>query len=379
LLLRPLADLTLPGDADEGNVAAALVDSSKAASQNGDSRFISNSEPTLTIFVQREIYSMLKRTFLGLALVVAAVSAAAAAPGEAFTDPKEAGKDFEIQGEYVGGEGDERRGAQIIALGDGKFQGIGYSGGLPGDGWSRGDEVYKSEGEWKDDAVVFKTDEFTASAKDGKLTIKDTDGNQVMEMKKVERKSPTLGAKPPEGAKVLFDGTTADNFENGQLVDGKYLGATNCTSKEKVGDHTLHIEFRTPFMPKARGQGRGNSGVYMQSRYELQVLDSFGLEGENNECGGIYQIAKPKVNMCLPPLAWQTYDIEFTAAKYDNGKKTENARATIKHNGVTIHDNLELPHGTPGRAQEGPEELGIFLQDHGNPVVFQNIWVVEKK
>ena len=322
---------------------------------------------------------MLKRTFLGLALVAAAISTASAAPGEAFTDPKEAGKDFEIQGEYLGGEGDERRGAQIIALGDGKFKGIGYSGGLPGDGWSRGDEVYESEGEWKDDAVVFKTDEFTASAKDGKLTIKDTDGNQVMEMKKVDRKSPTLGAKAPEGAKVLFDGTTADDFENGKLVDGKYLGATNCTSKDKFGDHTLHIEFRTPFMPKARGQGRGNSGVYMQSRYELQVLDSFGLEGENNECGGIYQIAKPIVNMCLPPLSWQTYDIEFTAAKYENGKKTENARATIKHNGVTIHDNLELPHGTPGRAPEGPEPMGVFLQDHGNPVVFRNIWVVEKE
>jgi hypothetical protein len=321
---------------------------------------------------------MLKRTFLGLALVVAAASAAAAAPGDAITDPSQGGKDFEVQGEYLGGEGDQRYGAQIIALGDGKFLGVGYRGGLPGDGWKRGDEVYKAEGEWKDDAVVFKTDDFVATIKDGKLTIKDADGNIVHDLKKIERKSPTLGAKPPAGAKVLFDGTSADNFENGKLVDGQYLGATNCTSKEKFGDHTLHIEFRTPFMPKARGQGRGNSGVYMQSRYELQVLDSFGLEGENNECGGIYQIAKPIVNMCFPPLAWQTYDIEFKAARYENGKKVENARATIKHNGVTIHDNLELPHGTPGRLPEGPEKLGVFLQDHGNPVVFRNIWVVEK-
>jgi hypothetical protein len=109
----------------------------------------------------------------------------------------------------------------------------------------------------------------------------------------------------------------------------------------------------------------------------VQVLDSFGLEGADNECGGIYKASKPKVNMCFPPLSWQTYDIEFKAAKYDGAKKVENARITVVHNGVKIHDNLELKEGTPGRAKEGPEQLGLFLQDHGNPVVFKNIWVVE--
>jgi hypothetical protein len=83
--------------------------------------------------------------------------------------------------------------------------------------------------------------------------------------------------------------------------------------------------------------------------------------------------------MCYPPLAWQTYDIDFTAAKYDDaGKKIENARATVKHNGVVIHDNVELKQGTPGRDPEGPEKNGVFLQDHGNPVAFRNIWVVEE-
>jgi len=181
-----------------------------------------------------------------------------------------------------------------------------------------------------------------------------------------------------DGALVLFDGKNADHFENGELIEGSLLGATNCFTKEKFGDHVLHIEFRTPFMPEAGGQGRGNSGVNAQERYEIQVLDSFGLSGENNECGGIYSITKPKVNMCFPPLSWQTYDIDFKAAKYDGDKKVGNARITVNYNGVVIHDDLELTHGTPGHINEGPAPAGLFLQNHGNPVAFRNIWAVKK-
>ena len=133
-----------------------------------------------------------------------------------------------------------------------------------------------------------------------------------------------------------------------------------------------------PYRPDARGQGRGNSGVYMVDHYELQVLDSFGLKGENNECGGIYSKHKPRVNMCFPPLSWQTYDIDYTAAEFDGDKKVKNARCTIKHNGITIHDDLELPKGTPGRHEEGPGPDSIYMQDHGNPVVYRNIWVIKK-
>jgi hypothetical protein len=304
------------------------------------------------------------------------------AKGPAYTDPAEAGIDYQIQGEYAGtiqtDEGDVGWGGQVIALGEGKFDLVGYKGGLPGAGWKRGDETLKFTGEMKDGKkAVFQTGEGTVEVADGKLALV-IGGNTIATLDKVERKSPTLGMKAPEGATVLFDGTSTDAWENGEIVHGDLLGATNAFTKEKLGDHTLHIEFRTPMMPKDRGQARGNSGVYMQGRYELQVLDSFGLEGKNNECGGIYTIAQPIVNMCLPPLAWQTYDIDFTAAKYEGDKKVKNARVTVKHNGVVIHDDLELPNGTPGYKPEGPGNESLFLQNHGDPVAFRNIWVVKK-
>ncbi len=324
---------------------------------------------------------------VGLLFVVALGTACRA---QTFTDPEKAGPDFAIQGEYQGTmtmeDKEQKVGAQIVALGDGKFDLVGYHGGLPGDGWNKGDETVHGTGERTGDTASFKPaggdgddENWRAEIAKGVLTV-TIDDKPIGHLKKVERTSKTMGAKPPEGAVVLFDGTNADAFNNGRIVEEDLLAASNCESKRKFGDHTLHIEFRTPFMPAARGQGRGNSGVYAQGRYEVQVLDSFGLKGENNECGGIYQIAEPDVNMCFPPLSWQTYDIDFTAARYgDDGKKTANARITVRHNGVVIHDDLELPHGTPGYHEEGPGPDVLFLQDHGNPVAFRNIWVVEKK
>lgn len=300
---------------------------------------------------------------------------------DTFLTVEEAGPDYSIQGEYSGEIKTEddtiKLGLQVIALGDHKFDAVAYPGGLPGDGWS-GDEKYPASGSTENgETKIVAPEHGHAILKDGEAVLYSKDGHKMGSLKKVERKSPTLNAKPPEGAVVLFDGTSADHFERGQITMGDLLAA-DCETKEKFGDHTLHIEFRTPFKPTARGQARGNSGVYIQGRYECQVLDSFGLEGENNECGGIYSIAKPKVNACFPPLTWQTYDMDFKAAVFEDGKKVKNGRVTIRQNGILIHDDLELPHGTPGKNPEAAGPDVIYLQGHGNPVVYRNIWVVKK-
>jgi hypothetical protein len=132
-------------------------------------------------------------------------------------------------------------------------------------------------------------------------------------------------------------------------------------------------------MPEKRGQGRGNSGVYLQGRYEVQILDSYALEGRDNECGGIYKVGPPLVNMCAPPTQWQTYDITFRAPRFDaNGKKIELSTLTVVHNGVTIQNEVKAKGPTtaaPDLTEKGPG--GIYLQDHGNPVEYRNIWLVE--
>ena len=134
-----------------------------------------------------------------------------------------------------------------------------------------------------------------------------------------------------------------------------------------------------PYRPAARGQGRGNSGLYNIDMYENQILDSFGLEGLNNECGGIYSIKNSDVNACFPPLSWQTYDVDFSNAVVKDGKKIKNARITARLNGIVIHDQFEIPRKTGGSRPDAEGTPGsIKLQGHGNPLQFRNIWIIEK-
>jgi hypothetical protein len=319
--------------------------------------------------------------FVILTLAVALLSSVRAqnpSPKDQITDPEKAGPDFLVQGEYQGTiAGKDKLAAQVVAKGDGKFSGIFLAGGLPGDGWDGKTKIKldakTADGKTNVSGTVKTSDgknaTWTGVIADGKLTGKTDDGREFV-LTRVIRKSPTLGEKPPAGAIVLFDGTNADKWSGGKLVEGNLLHM-GVNSKDKFGDiKQLHVEFRCPYQPFAGGQGRGNSGVYVNN-HEVQVLDSFGLEANNGDCGALYSFRKPDVNMSYPPLSWQTYDIEFHLAKTE-GEKKIGPRFTVFHNGVKIHDNVEV--------KGNQDKPGIIhLQNHGNPVYFKNIWVVELK
>lgn len=319
--------------------------------------------------------------------LLAASPTHAAGPKGGWTDSELAKKedpDFSIQGEYGTATAGPEPGVQVVALSGGKFEAYVLQDGLPGLGWTREKKRTVLSGNTAGGSVTFSSADsaITAIIKNGSMTLTQK-GEKPITLPRVVRSSPTVGAKAPKGAVVLFDGSSADDWEKGKVVDG-LLAATGCLSKKKFKDAIIHIEFRTPYKPAARGQGRGNSGIYYSGRWETQVLDSFGLDGKMNECGGIYSIAAPRLNMCLPPLTWQTYDVDFTAATFDAaGKRTAWPKITVKLNGVVIHEEQELgkthttaaPVSSPIADEGGP----IYLQNHGNPVFYRNIWVLPKK
>ena len=317
-----------------------------------------------------------------LLTVLSPLSASADAPDSATPAAKPVDVDFALQGEFVGTVQAARSkfrplSLQIRAAGDGNFEAAQCMGGLPGTrprpqtpvqliGKRNGDFLVLSGGPW---AVLAQPDH---------CLVIDREGNRVGRLERVDRQSPTLGAKPPKHAIVLFDGTGVDHFDNGRMTEDGLL-MEGADVRPMFQDFNLHVEFMLPFMPAARDQGRANSGCYLQSRYEVQILDSFALQPLSNGCGGLYRFREPDVNMCFPPQVWQTYDIVFTAPRWAaDGTKLKNARLTVWHNGVKIHKDVELPNKTGAGKPEEPTLLPIRFQNHGNPIRFQNIWIIDR-
>lgn len=329
-------------------------------------------------------YQGLSIVTVGLICSLAVEAADKKADQPTWTDPAKAAAedpDFVLQGEYGVAKLEQDWAFQVVALGGGKFDAYLLEGGFPGLGFTREKQRIHFSGARDDSGVVSlveKGGKRKAKIKDGTLTLEEE--GKTLSFPRVERRSPTLGKPAPAGAIVLFDGTSADAWEKGNIVDG-LLANNGPKTKQLFSAYHLHLEFRVPYKPFSRGQGRGNSGVYHVARYETQVLDAFGLEGKMNETGGLYSIKDPDLNMCLPPLTWQTYDVDLTAPIFsDEGELLVPARITVLLNGVLIHDNIALPKCTPASPIKTitPDPGPIYLQAHGNPVFYRNIWLIEK-
>ena len=195
-----------------------------------------------------------------------------------------------------------------------------------------------------------------------------------------------MTSTPPTTASAVFNNKDLSNWmqRNGDpttwiVADGIMTVASgDIMTKELFTDFRLHLEFMTPDMPEATGQAKGNSGVFLQGRYEIQVLDSYGIEVPGKgDCGAVYDQFAPLVNACKPPLEWQTYDVFFRAPRCNEDNQiVDPTRLTVLQNGIVIHNNVQLLGVTGGSAGQNVREPGpLLLQDHGDLLKYRNIWI----
>ncbi|MEM6363046.1 MAG: DUF1080 domain-containing protein [Planctomycetota bacterium] len=293
--------------------------------------------------------------------------------------------DFQMIGEFVGETTDEspkRLALQIRAVGSGQFEARQTEGGLPGEAGFDESTTIRLIGRRSGETLVLSGATDALFVTPERCTIINANANVVANLQRVRRTSPTLGAQPPKDAIVLYrdpkQPPRLSEFLPGAKTDGDLL-AEGALLQPLLQDFDLHLEFMIPHMPEMREQKRGNSGVYLQSRYECQVLDSFGTDRVFNGLGSLYRIKPADINMAFPPLTWQTYDIRFTAARFNaDGTKRSPARVTSYVNGVRVQNEVEL-HGPTGHGEpESPEPLPTKLQNHNDPVRYRNIWIIDR-
>jgi hypothetical protein len=293
------------------------------------------------------------------------------------------------QGEYVGqiNQSHHERidiGLQIASIGRNEFRAMLYEGGLPGDVLLSRDldiKSYELKGKYEQNHIILEGEiTLIFVYNEGKINLYNGYGESVGFIEKVFRESTTLGMKPPKNAIVLFDGSDLNHFTPETQMDENGLLVQGATTRQNFGDKRIHIEAKLGFMPEHINENRANSGIYIQNRYEVQILDSFAQPVFVYGNGALYNEVKPKINVSYPPLRWQTYDIFFRAPRFDeDGTKLENARLTVYLNGVLIHEQVELESGTGAGGRREEVVAGeLVLQNHGgDPVRFRNIWIVE--
>lgn len=290
--------------------------------------------------------------------------------------------DFQVQGEYFGTvvDGGGNLGAWVIGQGGDKYNVVFLPGGLltlPDDKSGGWDKVTRISGTGTAAALTTSSGymaAITGTGDDRTMTGTNAAG-KAFTLKRVLRKSPTQGLDPKPGlnaAHLFRANTQADllNWDNrGSTPQMRYGGFLyrGVTSKATLGTVFLHIEVRSPYCPTCRGQDRGNSGIYLRGMHEMQVLDSFGLAGSDNELGAIYRVKAPLTNAALPPLTWQTYDCYYTP-----GSAPNSATMTVYLNGVLVQDKTLVT----GITEAGYAGNILYLQDHGPNVVYNNIWMV---